>query len=188
MRKRIILAGVVLVTLAACGNPYGISAEAPLGDFRTLDVLLVGKKLVKSVEYMHLRHMDHQSDTEPTSFDNEHGARNSYTDRARVGGLHVVYVFTDGDDRVAGIGGKFRTDARVFDYGVYKVTRFVADVWIHVFGRRPTFAPEHADGMIGKEMLVAKFDRGRLRGKWVKHVIGGGMRDKVLDEVLISFK
>lgn len=179
----------LLALASACGeNPYGINSETPLGEFEKLDSVLRAKKLVKESKAIHLRTMDRDPETEPEGFDVANGKRYSYTDNARVADIHTAYVYVDGSGKVAGVGAEFRSDGRTFDFGVYKVTRFIADVWVTAAGGLPVFKEQSMrPGMIGKEMLEARFNAGRVAGLWTKQVLDGGIRERIVDHVLIWF-
>ena len=78
--------------LASCGaDPYGTSAEAPLGDFAKIDELLTGKGLAKQVHELQAK-ADNDPELEPAAEGGAQGMRYDYTDNARVAEIEPIIL------------------------------------------------------------------------------------------------
>jgi hypothetical protein len=183
------VAGLLIGCAGGCSQAtdFGRSERAPLGTVVNIDAVLVGKGLGKEQR-------DHDltaifGENMPSGISAEGGKRITYRDLARAGDDAVVSVYLDGKGQLVAVDGKFRSNSRTFELGVYKIGRFVGEYWCDHTRQAPTFTPTaSSDGFIGREMLLATFDTGGCVGRWVKHVLDTEMGDKIVDEMLIRLR
>ena len=185
MHLKLFAAFALCLFLTGCGNQYEMSDEAPLGQLDVIDQILSEKKLKRDEKKLGPKNTDHG----PTQVSTiGPGKRYSYTDETRANTMHVAYVYMDEDGNVTGVGGEFASGTRDFEYGVYRVGRFVAEYWVAASGAPPVFVNNDGGGMIGKERYRASFETDQLKGIWFKHVIHGNRGDRIIDQVMIGRK
>lgn len=183
--SRIVATFVLFAAFAGCTREnFGVAGQGSLGDATRLDAIFVEKQLVKASKDVDLRELDLDAGSEDVA---RPGRCVSYTDDARANDVQTAKLYYDASGAFVGMKVHYRSDERSYDKGFYKISRVLFDYWNEVGGKGATF--EIAGGgipILGKEALVARFENGAVRGRWVKQVFDGNMRDRVEDEVTIQ--
>lgn len=180
-----ILLALLLCNVTSCvREDFGIAAANPLGDSATIVEIFAEKGLQKTSHACDLREIDGKipaddSEAIPGRFD-------LFVDDKRANDKQTAKLYYSEDDRLVAVRIDFRSDERGYDKGYYKLGRFLFDYWNRLGGEGRAFAQARGDVRImGKEALEANFESNFVRGRWVKQIFDGNLRDRVQDLVLI---
>ena len=136
-------------------SAFGISKEAPLGSFETLDQSLTGMGLAKEG---------------PKA--SEHGETHNayfYRDKewmAKSSVSQSVMIYVDSSGKMVGVGAVY---TRKEALGSPKVAEFISKMWKEYSQAPLQFASETTgEGLSARTFQTAKFTKDNVEGKWMK--------------------
>ncbi len=161
-----IAAGFVLLTLAGCSDPYGVTPSHPLGTFEVMDRILIDDKGLEKSE---------RKFAWPELFNQELNDKfgelkvYQYQDFPKTSRYkHVVLLAVDEVNIIRAVGGTFHSGRKGFDDSGSKVEAYLAGLWGTVNDGPVKFVKKNEPGIDVNEYLISTLDQGNVHGIWKK--------------------
>lgn len=165
----LVVAGIgVGAFLLIGGESFGVGSDQPLGSLTEIEAWLREREFIR-------KELD-PADLEVVFGEDMTGREGisaaEYLDHIPGLRAHVVIV-TDEAGRLLGVGGHTRSGMLEYSEVGPSSAAFLAKYWVAISGAKPTFREEAWGTGDREKHLVARYRKGRVRGRWIKDWGGG---------------